>query len=338
MRSFTFSEDWRLRTGSRSRRDVRRRHGFVLAAVTAALATSGCSLISARPAPAPLPPPPAGTAASSAPVPTPTVTATALPTPTLIAPPSSIPTPSALPTTATTSRTDLSTAFAQFTAGQSGTISVAYTAVGGSGTPVVLGDLGSPVAWSTSKVPIAIAVERTSRASGLRPSMRSAITASDNDAAETLWQSLGTPDRAATATNAVLRDFGDPSTQTQSQRVRPPYTAFGQTTWSLADQARFGASLPCRVEAQPVYAAMGQIISSQKWGLGTIPDAHFKGGWGPSTSGYLVRQFGVIDTPNGQVAVAIAVEAASFEQGTTTLSRTARWVQSQANELPAGRC
>lgn len=217
-------------------------------------------------------------------------------------------------------------------------MSLAVTPVGSSAPPTLFGDLGQPVAWSTSKVPLAIAVERTPQGSGLRPTMRRAITASDNDAATQLWASLGQPATAAAATDQVLRDFGDSTTRTQSRQVRPPYTAFGQTRWALGDQTRFAAQLPCRREAAPVYAAMGQVIPDQSWGLGRLPSVHFKGGWGPSSTGYLVRQFGVVDTPQGQTAVAIAVEAPSFEQGTATLSRMAQWLGEHVEDLPAGSC
>lgn len=217
---------------------------------------------------------------------------------------------------------------------------MAVAAVGPTAAPQTIGQADNPVAWSTSKVPVAIAVERTAQASALRPTMRQAITASSNEAAESLWQSLGTPTQAAAATDRVLRDYGDSATRTQSRRVRPPYTAFGQTRWSLPDQARFAAALPCRSEAAPVYAAMGQIVADQRWGLGTIPGSHFKGGWGPSAagSGHLLRQFGVIGTPQGQVAVALAIEAPSFQQGTAALTQTAQWLRTHAQDLPAGRC
>lgn len=217
-------------------------------------------------------------------------------------------------------------------------MSIAFAPVGASAAPTVLGDLGRPVAWSTAKVPLAIAVERTPQGPGLRPVMRQAITASDNDAAIRLWQSLGQPAVAATKVDQVLRDFADSTTRTQSQQVRPPYTSFGQTQWTLADQTRFATQLPCHSEAASVYAAMGDVIPSQSWGLGRLPSVHFKGGWGPSSAGYLVRQFGIIDTPQGQVAVAIAVDAPSFDQGTATLSRAAQWLGEHVDELPGGSC
>lgn len=309
----------------------------VAVAVSVLALLSGCVLLPAANRPSITPSPPASDAAASAPSP-----ATPLPGPSSVPPTTSAP-PTSSAGTATPSPaggTDLTTSFARFAANQPGELALAVTAVGGSAPPQTFGQLDRPVAWSTSKVPIAIAVERTDRASELRPTMRQAITASSNEAAETLWQSLGTPSQAAAATDKVLRDYGDSHTRTQSERVRPPYTAFGQTRWALADQARFAASLPCRSEAAPVYAAMGQVVPDQRWGLGIFQSAHFKGGWGPAAagSGYLVRQFGVIPTPQGQVAVTMAVESSSFEQGTATLTQTAQWLRRNAEDLPTGRC
>jgi hypothetical protein len=314
--------------------------GATALAVSVLTLLGGCALLPANDAPSasPTTAPPITAAPASSPTASPSARS---PGPTAITPePIPAPTFSAGPATSTPAATgaDLAASFARFADTQPGQLAVAVTAVGGSTEPLAFGGLGSPVAWSTSKVPIAIAVERTDRAQGLRTTMRQAITASDNEAAETLWQSLGTAQVAAAATDEVLRDYGDPTTRTQSEQVRPPYTAFGQTRWSLTDQARFGASLSCRPEATSVYAAMGQVVADQRWGLGTIPGAHFKGGWGPSSTGYLVRQLGVIDTQRGWVAVALAVEAPSFQQGTATLSQTARWLRSHADDLPAGTC
>lgn len=322
---------------------------FILAGLLTALLTA-CTPLPARtqatssPPPAPTstppvqhsttpPPPTPGAGLPHRPLtPSPAVPSTAVPSsqvPTTTAP--SAPAPSA-------PAPSLQDAFAAFAAGESGRVSIAVAPVGSNAAPMVFGDLGRPVAWSTSKVPVAIAVERTPQGPGLRPTMRQAISASDNDAAIRLWQSLGQPAAAAAATDRVLRDFGDQTTRTQSRQVRPPFTAFGQTQWALGDQTRFAAALPCRSEAEPVYSAMGQIIPGQSWGLGRLPSAHFKGGWGPSSSGYLVRQFGVVDAPQGQVATSIAVDAPSFDQGTSTLSRAAQWLGEHLDDLPAGSC
>ncbi|WP_432559495.1 hypothetical protein [Granulicoccus sp. GXG6511] len=309
----------------------------IVCAGIVALVLTGCG-IGARPAesPAPQSTPTVITADPTGPP------ATVPPTPSVslppVTPPTPSPTPQHSPLVVTTTDDGLQASFARFAAAERGRVSIAVGPVGTDADPTVFGDLGRPVAWSTSKVPLAIAVERTPQGPGLRPTMRQAITASDNDAASRLWQSLGQPAAAAAATDRVLRDFGDGATRTQAQQVRPPYTAFGQTQWGLADQTRFAGQLPCRAEAAEVYAAMGAVIPSQQWGLGRVPQSHFKGGWGPSATGYLVRQFGVLETRRGQVAVAVAVEAPSFDQGTVTLSRAAQWLAQHLEELPAGSC
>ena len=62
---------------------------------------------------------------------------------------------------------------------------------GGAGAPQVAGDLVADVAWSTSKVPIAIASVRATGAADAN--VNAAITVSDNAAAEAMWASLGDP-------------------------------------------------------------------------------------------------------------------------------------------------
>ena len=207
------------------------------------------------------------------------------------------------------------------------------------------GTLTSTVAWSTIKVPLAIA---SVRADGGRPSattaalLRRAITQSDNAAAEKLWARLGSPTAAARAVEAVLRDAGDPKTQVESRRVRAGYTPFGQTVWPLARQTQFAARLPCLSGTDAVLSAMGQVVPSQRWGLGRLTGARFKGGWGPGTDGrYIARQFGIVTLPQGgQVAVAIASQPAdgSFATATAHLNVMATWLQSRLPAFTGGHC
>ena len=68
--------------------------------------------------------------------------------------------------------------------------------------------------------------------------MVAAITESDNAAAESIWEGLGDPATAAAEVGKVLHDTGDP-TMVESRKLRPEYTAFGQTDWSLTNQAMF---------------------------------------------------------------------------------------------------
>lgn len=199
------------------------------------------------------------------------------------------------------------------------------------GSVVTGGDLETTVAWSTSKVPVAVAALRAvedgsslSDAATVQGNVTSAITASDNAAAEALWASLGDPVTAGAKVEDVLREGGDESTTVQTRVVRDGFTSFGQTLWSAADQVRFADGLSCLAGAQPVLTAMGQISAGQDYGLGRIPDARYKGGWGPDASGsYQVRQFGLVPGADGTpvpVAVAVTSPDGSYESGSAALS------------------
>ncbi|MCV7234781.1 serine hydrolase [Mycobacterium branderi] len=190
------------------------------------------------------------------------------------------------------------------------------------------------------KVPVAIAALRELDRPKVTDAMIAAITQSDNAAAEALWQSLGDPVTAARKVEAVLRESGDP-TIVQSHRIRAEFTAFGQTEWPLAEQARFTAIAFCDSRNAPIFALMNDIADHQRWGIGVIPGTRFKGGWGPSPSGdYLVRQIGLLTTPTGMTAVALAAQPASgsFADGTHDLTAIANWLAQHLGDLPAGKC
>lgn len=287
------------------------------AGVVAALALSGCTIPVAESD---------GVAEASA------VPATSAP-PTATVEASEEPAPEPEP-----NRDGFARSFEDFSAELGGTVGIAVGPVGDGASVEVAGQWSSGVAWSTIKVPLAIAALNSPGGAGLSGAARSAITVSDNAAAEQLWSALGTPEDASVAVEGVLQSFGDLATAVPSIRARAEFSIFGQTDWSLSDQARFGSALPCRQEAAEVYTLMGQISGDQSWGLGTIPGAHFKGGWGPGQSGgYLVRQLGVIDTPTGQLGVAIAAETpGSFADGTALLSQVAGWISANPTLLPIG--
>lgn len=221
-------------------------------------------------------------------------------------------------------------------------IAVSVQPVGSTGTPWTTGTLSNAAAWSTSKVPVAIAAQRKyPRSAKTRSRMRAAITASDNAAAEALFRSLGSPRQAAAATTAVIRAGGDRRTKVPAVRKRPGYTIFGQTGWSPANQARFTASLPCRRDAATTLSLMGQVRSDQRWGLGTVRGAQFKGGWGPERrGGYTVRQMGIITAKGQRLAVVIVVSGTSYSTGTKINTQLAKQVASRPPKLakPARRC
>lgn len=258
---------------------------------------------------------------------------------------SSVPSPAANPPTTPPTPAPWVADFAQLQAGLHAKIGVVVRPVGaGSDSQVTLGDewTTGPAAWSTSKVPLVIAAMRQQNIGQPTEQMIAAITESDNKAAESIWEGLDSdPVAAASKVDAVLREAGDRATNVQSQQVRPPYTAFGQTDWSLTNQALFLSAAECDPRDQPVLSLMGKVESDQQWGLGVIPKTKIKGGWGPSESQrYLVRQIGILPTPKGLTVVAMATEPGSgtFPDGTQNLTQIAQWLQEHLDALPAGQC
>lgn len=310
-----------LRRSSRARGETRLASGITLMLAVSVVLTS-CVFAEhhsapASPSPAPSPP----LAHSAAPVPTPGTTA-----------------PGSAPSGAATS---LAAEFAKLQNKLHGKMGLVISAVGATPKQLVFGDWTSGPAWSTMKVPVAITALGEENPPTVTDAMRAAITASDNAAAESIWDSLGGNSvTAAHKVEVVLNKYGDPTT-VEWQKKRPPFTAFGQTIWSLTNQVRFTAAAVCDEASAPIFALMGQIEADQHWGLGVIEDSRFKGGWGPlPTDRYLVRQLGVLTTPTGLTAVAVATEPASgsFNDGTQELTEVSKWLASHMAELPTGQC
>ncbi len=229
---------------------------------------------------------------------------------------------------------DGAASFARLQAQLGGQIGLALSGIG-SGQPVqTFGPLQSAVAWSTSKVPVAMATYAANLAGAHQQDLDAAITASDNAAAVRLWDALGGGVRAAHAADAQLREAGDTRTAVQPQAIRPGFTPFGQTVWRLEDQTRFTAGMACLSAGAQVLGLMDRIVASERWGLGAagVP-AQFKGGWGPgsqpgASGGYLDRQTGIVTVRGTPVAVSIAALPAdgSHDSGTRDLTAIAQWV------------
>ena len=183
-------------------------------------------------------------------------------------------------------------------------------------TTIEAGRTAPEAAWSTSKVPVLIAANRTGAADNQLVS--SGITYSDNEAAKAAWAGLGEGTAAAQAAQSVIADAGDTATQVQSQVTRPEFTAFGQTMWSVGNQAKFMAGLRCVEGAQPIIDAMGVADPAQGYGLRTLPGALMKGGWGPSPAGsYDVRQMGIVQLGGHDVAVALIASSPDGQYAST---------------------
>jgi hypothetical protein len=197
-----------------------------------------------------------------------------------------------------------------------------------------VGTLRTGVAWSTSKLPIAMAVIAAGAGDTQREALTAAITLSDNAAADRLWQSLGGGQAAAQAADAQLREAGDATTAIEYRQLRSEFSPFGQTQWRVRDQAAFAAGMACVTAGAQVLGMMGQVDAGQRWGLGAAGvQAELKGGWGPGIdpgagSGYFDRQLGVLTIDGKPMAAAIAAAPAdgSHEAGTRDLTTIARWI------------
>lgn len=206
-------------------------------------------------------------------------------------------------------------------------------AVAGEAGQVSAGDAAATPAWSTIKVPIAVAALRADEA--LYPSAVSAITVSDNTAAENLYRAVGPG-----AVNEVFAEAGMAATL-NTEVVRPEFSTFGQTLLTPAQEAQLARTLACLDGAGDVLGLMGSIDPGQAWGLGVLPGAKFKGGWGPGTDGaYQVRQLGLIALADASFAAASlsAFPAdGSFATGQLMLTAAANRL-AQLDGLPRAAC
>lgn len=170
------------------------------------------------------------------------------------------------------------------------------------------GELSSGPAWSTVKVPLALAAVSAGVADA--GAVQRALETSDNAAADQLWNALG---GGAAAAGAVEQQIAQVSAapHVPSEVTRPGFSAFGQANWPVKDQAKFAAKLKCVDRDSVVSTHMAQVTAEQRYGIGRIDGARLKGGWGPNEAGaYLTRQLGVADVNGKQVGIAVAAQPA----------------------------
>ncbi|MQY29615.1 serine hydrolase [Nocardia aurantia] len=229
--------------------------------------------------------------------------------------------------------------FMSLQANLNGHAGLAIMPVGGD-QMVTLGDWTTGPAWATMKVPLALAVQAANSGT-ITPSMTTVMTESDNSSGDVLWQALGSADAAAKAVTAVLRQGGDQKTTVSSSRTRADLPPYLQTGWALTDQLRFVSHIPCLPNADAMLALMIKVAWNQQWGLAKLDNTQFKSGWGTDTNGnYLIRQFGIITTSSGQVAVAIAAQANSgtLDAGTQIVTKVSDLVSKHLDEQVGGTC
>jgi hypothetical protein len=244
---------------------------------------------------------------------------------------------SAAPSAANSSADPLDASFAEMTGSIVGDVGIAIASESGV-RPFGSWTVGP--AWSTIKVPLAIAALRHS-AQEASPYVPLAIRDSDNTAADKLWSQLGQPQDAAEAVGAILKETGDTTTIVESARKRPDFSVFGQTEWSVVNQASFMAALPCIPNSESVLTDMKSLAGNQKWGLALRDDASVKGGWGPSPEkAYLVRQVATITTENGHLGIALSAspQDGSFDSGVAQIGKLAQWVGEHLDAFTPKKC
>lgn len=167
------------------------------------------------------------------------------------------------------------------------------------------GSVGILPAWSTIKIPIALAAQEHCAygEETVAELTSAAIEYSDNDAASALWSCLG-PDAEAS------RIVGEEISQGGMSVQVGPY--FGTTSWPVPAQAHYAHHLASVPADNPVISEMHKIDPEQSYGLGRIADMPFKGGWSDAPDGsFHSRQLGFFT--DGGTTYGVAIAARSVE-------------------------
>lgn len=191
-------------------------------------------------------------------------------------------------------------------------------AISGENRVLTAGVEGMSPAWSTIKVPIAIAALRDGADESL---VDLAIKESDNDAASALWsQVVWTEGDPAEVINDMLKHY-DAEADINT-------AAFGYSEWPLKQQANFGRQIECIPEAEYVYEALDDVVDWQKEGLSAQPNTRAKGGWGLSEVDdiYTDRQVGEMTIDGGDIGLAITIEGTEEEESRDALNDLAEGV------------
>ena len=196
----------------------------------------------------------------------------------------------------------------------------ATASVGG----ITAGDNRPEPAFSTMKVPVAIGALRKSPAA--YPDAEVAVTRSDNPAAHRMFAQV-----SGAELDGIIAEAGSRTTNSAGYQMG--------TLWTTSDQAAFASGLRCVKGHEPVLDMMGRVVDYQRWGVGRIPGARFKGGWNYYENGHLARQFGLIPGPNGDIAVAITAHSPKGHEGSfAMLNELADGIAAMRGDLPTARC
>ncbi len=185
---------------------------------------------------------------------------------------------------------------------------------------VRVGEKNGLPAWSTIKVPIALAIAQQGKGDEMAGAISASLHDSDNDTAAQLWSALsGSQFERAQIVDDLFVSVGDKTTKIDGQGY------FGLTLWDVADQVTFLKQMPCVSGADQIIGDMSNIREDLRWGIGQLPNPVFKGGWGLDNGVYTSRQLGWFTTEDGdRVLLAIALSCPDHETGSKALTEMAK--------------
>lgn len=197
----------------------------------------------------------------------------------------------------------INTLYSQIRDNYYGSVGFALLKVDNPSDVIVVGDRLVAPAWATLHIPIAVAAIDNGH---FDDDIVGMIRDVDTEVASKIYATLGSTQQASSLVISVLRNAGDTLTNIDPTNARP----CNYTSWSVADQATFIANMSLTESGKEVMQLMASYPGSQRYGLGHIDGAVYKSGWGTDFTGdFSVRQFGIIPTSYGDVAVSIIVHA-----------------------------
>ncbi|MFZ2516050.1 MAG: FG-GAP-like repeat-containing protein [Candidatus Lutibacillus vidarii] len=166
---------------------------------------------------------------------------------------------------------------------------------------------------------------------------RSMITVSDNDAASTLYSFIG----GSPTLIRVARLLGMTTTKAGTTWGRTTTTPYDQTV--LLRDLVVGTSVLQSSDRSYILGLMGQVASSQDWGVGEVPSgatAQVKNGWAPFDGPlWRVNSIGRVVGPGSQhyVLAMMSINNTTYDAGVTRLNSLSSIINSAlASVLTAG--
>jgi len=147
-----------------------------------------------------------------------------------------------------------------------------------------------------------------------RGRLEAMIRWSDNAAADELYAVVGPDGLAGVARRARMKRF-------------VPYLAWGTSTVTARDQARFFRAVPRLVDASHRRTArrlLATVVPAQRWGIPRAAGRRWrvlaKAGWRPTAGGFLVNQGARLERGSRTISIAVLTDGnPSHDYGTETV-------------------